>query len=340
MNRSHYFTLALTLFAICARAATVPMKEVVDCFAGKNNVYFIAPFFGPVRLIEINEGGRTLRFFGIHKDQQASLDFAGFKQAVMARMGINSPRMLEVIGDSNQFSKEGTVNGRRIIAEHCAGNHLIEYGYTGHDFQPDELDVNALVNEYVNQQPAQGQRVLANVVGHTHLALTDPKFGCTVIPYISNFVVVYNDNGMEGNNFTKFGDDVTVSDFVLDPATQDCILCLEGGVQSFKQVTTALLHGCSVYLVTGLRKQIPGKKGFFSTAEFFNRIRNAYQGAEAPSKERVEAIYQEYNSCLASTWDPNRADAKTKQALFDKAISEFINQEVYKSIKDQCIFVH
>ena len=313
--------------------------KIINQFAGKTVSFEVNNFLNPVKLIEYENQRKIYRFFGIQKENQENLQnnpifFRNLKRAITQKMGVRNNKTIQLIGDSNQFSEEGTIFARNFLNEKLfSGNHLIEYGYTGH-LRPRELDVNSFVNEFIEQKPQEAYRVLGNVVGHTEIALT--KWGCKVSPQIHNFVVVYNKFGMEEPNFTKFGDDVIMSDMLLNAEDGDEVICLEGGAQSFKQITNSLKGNLKINLVLNLRKL--ENRPFFSAALFLSLVNDAFDGQTPPSPEKVQAIYEEYNQTLKSTWDSSRPDHMTKKALFEQAIKEFIEEGTYKLLKSNCTF--
>lgn len=319
--------------------------DIIDCFAGKNSHYPIQNFLGPIKLIRVkSQAGLTINFFGIEKDQQAKVPFAQFKAKLAKVMGIPTQNALEIIGDSSQFSETGSNYVRSFLRPHFAQNRMIEYGFTGY-VKGKELDINSFLNEYVEDDPSQAHKVLANIVGHTHTALT--QWGTAGSFHVRNFVVVYSADGMskepmynhEGKKvrgYTTFGDDIIISDHLLQAADGDRVICMEGGVQSFRQIMNALSLNIPVDLVYNLRK--PDREGFFSAARFLKAIKTAFKNDYTPSPDEVRKIYIEYETSLKSIWDPSKADYLTKKELFDTAINDFINKGIYKNIATHCTF--
>jgi hypothetical protein len=62
-------TLALSIFSLNI-VAKPEIEDIINCFAGKNKLYSIKPFLGPVGLIEVNEQGRTYSYYGVHFGNQ------------------------------------------------------------------------------------------------------------------------------------------------------------------------------------------------------------------------------------------------------------------------------
>ncbi len=317
------------------------LADIIDCFSGKNKLYPIQPFLGPVKLIEATKNNKQFHFFGVDKDQQKDINFPLLKKKITTVMGISPRNSIQLIGDSNAFTAQGTTYAKKFLEPYLNESHLIEYGYTGHAY-PTELDVNSFVNIYIKENPEQAFRVLANIVGHTLFAAT--KWRAPGSTLIQNYVVVYNDCAMKDapiysdacvkqSGFTTFGDDIIISDYLLQKDDHDKFICLEGGIQSFSQVTNALRHSIPVDLVYNLRK--PKDATFFSTAGFLFKIKEAALEGKKLTKESIEQIYKDYNKI---PWDPTRADAQTKKALFEKAFNDFIHEKLYEKIEQLCTF--
>lgn len=331
------------------------IPDVFNCFAGKNSLYPIKEFFGPIKLIEVKSDTKIpYRFFGIHSSELRKIGaqdlseikkfFAQFKNKITKLMGVKKNDALQLIGDSNQFSREGTEWARKFLKKRFAKAGLIEYGFTGYKTAY-KSDVNTFVNEYVDEHPDQAHRILANIVGQTIQALN--QWGTSGSPNIRNFVVVYNNAGVVDvpkfnekfekiSGFTTFGDDIMMSDYLFSPKDNDRFICLEGGAQSFKQVINGLLSGVPTVLVYNIRKTENEK--FFSTARFLKLINDGFDKGQVPSKEKVKEIYDAYVKTLVSLWDARRPDYETKKALFEKAIQEFIDDGVYEKVGSICSF--
>lgn len=322
--------------------------DVIDCFAGYNTKFKIKEFMNPVRLIEADMNGYTYRFFGVHKDKQLDVDFPLLKQRLMDLMGVTNKKLVQVVGDSGVrvFSKEGSDYARKLLEDrfdHCG---IIEYGFTGYA-HPNELDVNGLVNEYIDNHPEAGHRVLANIVGHIHIALN--KWGCYVSPHVRNFVVVYNDDGMtkypsydeKGNKiggFTVFSEDVIMSDHMLQAEDGDVTISLEGGTQCWKQSINMLSRSIALELVYNIR--IPHKQHHFSVARFLKEVVDA----KPTTPEQVRALRTVYEQSLQHLWDTTRQDnsdmnyGHTKMKLLNDCMEELINKNLYQKVASLCVF--
>jgi predicted ATPase len=324
------------------------LGNIIDCFAGHNNKYQIKEFMSPVRLIEFEHKGKTLRFFGVHVDKQKEVNFPALKAKLMEIMGITNKKLVQVVGDSGVrvFSKQGSDYARTLLEDRFGNCGIIEYGYTGYQ-NPDEYDVNALVNEYIDQHPDQADRVLANIVGHIHIALN--KWGCYASPLVQNFVVVYNDDGMvryptyddKGNKiggFTVFSEDVIMSDYMLQAEDGDITMSLEGGTQCWKQIINMLSRSIKSELIYNIR--VPHKQHHFSVARFLKAIENN----KPTTPEQVREVRKCYEEALEHLWDTTRQDnsdmnyGETKKKLLNECMEELINKNLYQRVSKLCTF--
>jgi hypothetical protein len=178
----------------------------------------------------------------------------------------------------------------------------------------------------VEKNPQEAYRVLANVVGHTVLALEN--WGCKGQSRTSHYVVVYNQHGMK-EGFTKFGDDVIASDFIMSKDDNDLLVVIEGGWQSFKQSLNALSLGVKIEALSNVREE--ADKKLFSSAELFHLVKQAMTANPDMSKEDLAKIFTTYMD-NHEAWDKSRPDAETKEALYKASVDQFLNSGVYKKI--------
>jgi hypothetical protein len=82
----------------------------------------------------------------------------------------------------------------------------------------------------------------------------------------------------------------------------------------------------------------PEKERLFSAARFLAKVKECFVDGHAPSPEDVQRIYDSYEKTLQSIWDVSKGDYKTKKALFDNAIRDFIDKKLYKRIDTLCTF--
>lgn len=326
-------------------------KEVLNTFSSKKTTHNTQPFMENVSLIELSDtktsNSNTYRFFGVHERNQSLVNFDQLKKMICTKMAVDPSNAIQIIGDSERFSKTGTEKGRKLLRKAIDHANLVEYGFTGYKSDDGaELDINSFVNEYIDENPKIGKKVLANIVGHTPIAIQN--WGTYGSPNIHNYVVVYNDydmnqeptyqNGKKVSGFTTFGNDVTMSDYLLQQKDGDKFICLEGGVQSFLQVINALEKDIPVTMVYNLRK--PEREALFSASRYLKEISNAYENNHNLEEQEVENIFDAYEKKLTSIWDPNKADYKTKKELFETAMKRFKHKELYKKVSSLCTFVN
>lgn len=322
--------------------------NIMDCFAGKNNNYKIKSFMGPIRLIEVNHKGDQLKFFGVHVDRQKDINFAELKKKLLSYLNIKNKKLVQVVGDSGRdvFSKEGAAFARNILEDRFQNCGIIEYGYTGYSHSQG-YDVNSIVNEYIDNHPEVGNRVIANIVGHIHIALN--KWGCYASPYVKNFVVVYNDYGMTVNpvydtsgnkikGFTVFSEDTTMSDYMLQAKDGDVTISLEGGTQCWKQVINMLDRSIHAELIYNIR--IPNKQHHFSVA----RILKQFYDKKPQTEQQAQQVANDYQKSLEHLWDTTRQDnsemnyGETKKKLLRDSMNDLIKGGLYMRVPDLCSF--
>lgn len=320
--------------------------DIIDCFAGKNFMYPIENFLEPVKLIQFNDTyGIQYNFFGVEDKKQLNVNFSEFKEKVIKLMNIPATKALQLIGDSSLFSKEGSDFARKILREEFDKSNLIEYGYTGY-MNNGQLCVNSFITEYLNENPTAAYKVLANIVGHTHVALNE--WGTTGSTFVRNFVVVYSndgmtkkpiydENGLKISGYTTFGDDIIMSDYILQSKDEDRIICVEGGVQSLRQVMNAVALNIPVCFIYNVRTT--ERESFLSAARLFKKIHDLFRdNDEIPSKELVQLTFDNYIKSLENVWDRSKPDHLTKKSLFENAIKDFVNKGLYKGINKLCVF--
>lgn len=268
-------------------------------------------------------------FYGINHKNLKTTDYKNLKSQLVEKMGLKTRRMVQIVGSSNPFSVEGTKIARDFLRPYFEGDHMLEYGFTGHiNEDRSKLDINSFLNEYIEENPLQSYRVLANVLGHSVMALNN--WGCKVSNLVGHFVVVFNEHGM-GEGFTKFGDDVIASDYIMTPDDDDLLVVVEGGAQSFRQAVNVLEKGVKVVALGNVREE--GEKIIFSATEFFNMVKQELMLNPDLTPERVKEILQSYLSNHFA-WDVRRPDAATKEALFYSTVDDFVDKGIYKKLRD------
>jgi Predicted ATPase len=343
IEKVELYNRAIELNKLPEYTFAVQLADIISCFAGKNDHFEIKDFFGPVKLIEVVKGKETYRFFGVNQEEQEKVNFKELKAKFAKLMGTTEEGMIQLVGDTNLFTENGHAFAHKFLKERINGKNMIEYGFSGH--KKETFDANEFLNEFVNQNPSESHRFLANVLSQTRDALLKPSWNCSISD-VKNFVVVYNKYGMEvepvyvnkikTTGYTTFGDDITMSDYLLQAQDGDRLICLEGGPQSFIQTVNSLIQSLKVEFVYNLRK--PENEVGFSAARFFNQLRLSPKASKDLTKEDVREIFEKYSSTLAFIINKGNADYQTKQELFDNGMKKFMDNEVYKKIDTFCTF--
>ncbi len=241
-----------------------------------------------------------------------------------------------MIGDSQRFSATGTAYGKTFLEKHLGQkNQMILWGYTGRGEAGEAThEVNQLVNNFLEREKLFG-RCLANVVDiHTVKAIRE--WGCNVATNNINFYLVH------GN--ALFGDDVLSSDSLTDSA-----ICLEGGVQSFRQLVNFISRGIEIHGVFNLRgplnpatfnKKLNQYLIYFSAVEFLyllsEELKAKFPAASDAPVEFIEAFKDNYRQ-THHLFNPDANDAMTKSALFAAGWEQFITEKLWLKL-DKCHF--
>ncbi len=325
------------------------------------------PVVGDVELFTKEVDGKIYKFFGIAKDKQATTDYTAVRSHILQEMGLaQETRTLQIIGDSAQYNPEQSKFMQKYFNEKMQksshDDELVIYGYTSRykdnssEKTKGRTEVNGLVNYWVDQNPEQAKRVLANVVCfHTRQALTesgkvmsgsttDKGWGCDTSEHVTNFFLVYDTKGKGAT----FGDDTISSDELTDKC-----YTYEGGIQSFRQGGYMAKRGKELKGVSGLRGEknvgcfVPQEDAyriFFSAPEFFALLqaRTAAKGSELTPDEvttiRDEYVATNYQDALADKsrrvlTNPHRDDAATKDGLFKEGWADLMKEEGYKAVQ-------
>lgn len=279
-----------------------------------------------VSLFTQDINGKKYRVFGIKKENQNKIDFNKLRGEISKELGFaGTKKFMQVIGDSAAFSKAGTAYGRKFIPKYLSNNEnsIMLYGLTGNvSHDGSQADVNQLVSEYIDNEPEQAKRFIANVVDF-HSILAMEKWGSTVPNHINNFFLVYTD-GPEPS--AKFGDDIIVSDGL----TNDKALCLGGGVQTLRQMNAMLKNDVKMDAVNGLRNDSTDTLPLLSATEFFMGLKN-HLASHHTTKEHAASFVHSYLQ-KHTLFDVARPDSGTKEALFQATMDQFYQDEIWKKL--------
>lgn len=275
------------------------------------------------------------RVFFVHKDSQDKINFDYARSGILSYLKLNEDtQILQVIGDCIPFSNWGTQKVKDILSPILEQpNQLLLWGYTGS--QADDgrrLDINQILNTWIDACPARGNTVLANVLDiDTPRALKE--WNCLGSENAKNFYLV--------NGEAKFGEDIISSDFLTD---RSC--CFEGGIQSFRQMMDLLARDINIKCYYGLRKKenIVGNT-YFSAVQFLKFIRESIEEyykynnltpGKVPEKMEVADEFLELWSLnyleQHPLCNPQVKDASSRKALFETAWELFLEKELWKKL--------
>lgn len=331
------------------------IAESKQAFIAKEKVKAICE---DVYLLEMMIAGKRYRIFGVEKDKQYDLNYELLRKAIFNELlSKTEGSIVEVMGDSAKFNTAGSRFAKQHFAKEIEDfNGILLYGYTGQeDVEKNLVDVNGVVNNYIDHHPKFASMVIANLVDFdTRIALgavdqevpTIPGrtgWGAAVSSHVHNFFLVW-DNKQDG---ALFGDDSFLSDQLVNHKA----LLYGGGLQCFDQATNILNNGHQLIGIADLRGRdnpatfIKGEGynkyvALFETALFFNMIK------ELPSDEAnakgVLALLGSYvaieeqpalTETRALLINPFRADISLRLGLWHRGWQKFIQHETWKKIR-------
>ena len=316
----------------------IPQEDIPNMIANvcKNPHARLIPGAKALSVCEIN----NKRVFFVHKDSQDKINFDYARSGILSYLKLNEEtQILQVIGDCIPFSNQGTQKAKEILSRILdQPNQLLLWGYTGS--QQDDgrrLDINQILNTWVDASPVRGNTVLANVLDiDTPRALKE--WNCFGSENAKNFYLV--------NGEAKFGEDIVSSDFLTD---RSC--CFEGGIQSFRQIIDLLTRDISIQCYYGLRKEGDVVQDtYFSAVEFMKFIRdriekyyeyNNLTPGQIPEKMDVADEFLELWKLTYleehRLYNPEVKDPSSREALFKAAWELFLKKELWRKL-DLCQF--
>ncbi|MFA5075291.1 MAG: hypothetical protein WC436_04280 [Candidatus Babeliales bacterium] len=241
-------------------------------------------------------------------------------------------KIIQFIGDSRRFGPKATAFLRSFLIRRgfLGGDHVIEYGYTGGAPNQEQSDTNTLINEYINEHPEYSKKVFANIVTDSGTYASDSS------PFVHNFIFLYNTN----NQPTHFGDDIFVSDYMLNSSDEDSVLCLEGGVQTFLQIVNCLRNNIDIFCVLNLRDRT--RESEFSASRVVNVISNLLKSVNNISDQNRELLESTIENikdiCLQGPDLVNLNPESVKIQILQTAFRQLIEEKLYERIKELCKF--
>ena len=318
----------------------------------------VIPICEEVYLLEMLITGETYRIFGLEKDKQYDLNYDVLRKSIFNKLlNQENGSIVEIMGDSAKFNFEGSCFAKKHFAKEMEDfDGILLYGYTGtEDLEKGLLDVNGVVNNYIDNHPNFAENVIANLVDFdTRIALGKVNevvptisertgWGASVSKHVRNFFLVW-ENTKEG---ALFGDDTCLSDQLVNQKA----LLYAGGLQCFDQAINILNYGHQLIGVAGLRGEdnpatfIKGA-GYnkcvplFETALFFNMIKELHQDKVGEReiidlKDAYVAVEDKpaLNETRALLINPLRSDVSLRLGLWHRGWQNFVQQETWKKIR-------
>lgn len=289
------------------------------------------------------------KVFAVNKCRQKDMDFSEVRKGILTHLQLPvGTQIMQIIGDCIPFSPIGTCKAREAISSILADpNQLLIWGYTGSQKDNGQrLDINQLLNEWIDSCDTRSNRVLANVLDiDTVKALTE--WNCLGSKTAKNFYLVYGG--------AKFGDDIESSDFITDQAC-----CFEGGIQSFRQMINLLMRGVFIQCYYGLRKRNDPANfdsnaqsyiEYFSAVDFLKWIRDNVQkyyehneliGKTIPLEmeicDDILTIWKDSYLSLYPLCNPQVRDFSSRNALFDAGWKLFTEKKLWKKLQSLDFF--
>lgn len=286
------------------------------------------------------------RIFSVRKDLQEKINFAHARKEIVKHLELPAgTEILQVIGDCIPFSRRGTERARGILASILEqlekSDQLLLWGYTGSKKDDGRrLDINHLLNDWIDARDARGNRVLANVLDvDTPRALTE--WNCHGAQTAKNFYLVYGG--------AKFGEEIVSSDSITDKAC-----CFDGGIQSFRQMMNLLMREVPIQCYYGLRNErdmhnlnptFVQRNRYFSAVEFIKFMRDniqeyyAYNGLrEREVPETMEIVndflelWKDDYLTIYPLYNPELRDASNRQALFQAGWNLFLEKQLWRKL--------
>ncbi|MGL4348072.1 MAG: hypothetical protein ACRCSV_01240 [Chlamydiales bacterium] len=311
----------------------VPREDIPSMIANvcKNPYTRPVPGAKSLSVCEIN----NKRVFFVHKDLQKEINFCNARSGILSHLKLaEDTKILQVIGDCIPFSKLGTERAKDILPPILEKpNQLLLWGYTGS--QKDHgrrLDINQILNTWVDESPLRGNQVLANVLDiDTPRALKE--WNCLGSETTKNFYLVNGD--------ATFGEDIASSDFLTDKAC-----CFDGGIQSFRQMMNLLMRDIDIQCYHGFReKKNVVQNTYFSAVEFIKFIRGNIQEyykynnlTEGKIPEKMEVanefleLWRDSYLEIHPLYNPEVNDPSNRDALFQVAWNLFLEKELWKKL--------
>lgn len=257
-------------------------------------------------------------YFSVHKDKQNSLNISEARSTILSNLSLPlHTQIMQIIGDSHNFSLEGTSNARSHIRDRLSNSSdLLMYGYTSvkcsgqtENSLAATCDTNHIISEWIEDNYPSVKAVGCIVDIDTPKSLHEGAEGCRLV---KNFLLVHGG--------AKFGDDILTTDSLTDLA-----ICFEGGIQSFAQICNFLAFNIPIELIRGIRDT--DSKDIFSASGFLLHL---YEHSKTTQfdEDIVRILSEKYLKEFPVFIDENNIDAAKKQ-LWESSYQQFLSDGLW-----------
>lgn len=285
----------------------------------------------------------TYTVHGFERDHQAQINLDPIRHFIAASAGIYNvyPEFIQVFGDSQTFTHEGTMRAKSLLVHlvmNAHPNSLILFGLTGKkDVDKQErliTETNYLVSHLMDENIIKPNRVIGNMVDY-HTGFAIKEWGSMFSDKINHFTLVYS-NTAEPE--TVFGKDTPITDGLTNTAG----VCFDGGVQSLLQALNLLERGIPVFALTDLRDlsdktnriryDLSTGKPYLSAAGILEYLKtNLTQEQQPYDKTTIQKLLDAYFLKFSLT-SPTARDASTKKELWEQAVPKLLNPEILANL--------
>lgn len=290
-------------------------------FLNNKSTVKISEYF---QFCEIENFGKKYCFFGIDKNNQNEECFRSVRSLILQKTGnADIKDTVQVLGSSKPYSKDATKKAKMHIKKFLRAYNdcAILYGFTGSVDSDGGADINQCVNDLIEGNPEMASKIFANIV-YDHTCEAISKWGCTYSQHVCNFILVYSRCPSER---VLFGDDTYTSDNLTTKAA----LCVEGGIQSFRQSLFLLRNNVKVEGVCN----IDAVDTTFSAAVCLNYMRSKYYDSFLNSKADFNALstFNMYLKSMTKLYE-QKADSATKLPLLELAKVDMLSENIWQKI--------
>jgi hypothetical protein len=113
---------------------------------------------------------RKKNFIIIEESEQNNINYTKLRD-LLFNFTHSTPKIIQVIGSSDPFSESGTSYAYLFLCQYLNNyNCTVQYGYTGSKTTNlDRLGANDLVSKYLEENPIESPRFVANIVAKSYI---------------------------------------------------------------------------------------------------------------------------------------------------------------------------